>query len=159
MNTGLRVTLLLNIPPAPSSYGYHAPISLLYLGAQLDADGHAPVVLDRRTFPAEGDYLEAICRSTPDLIGIALYADTYTDTYRLICKIRRRLPSAKLVLGGPEVSAARERMMYTFHDKIDYLLSGEAEYTLSRLARCSADSDQAALASIAGVSRASTPNC
>lgn len=147
----LRVALVLNIP-GPGSYGNHVPISLLYLGAQLEREGHTATVLDRRTFATEKAYLEALKNVKADLIGICLYASSYTRAYKLINQIRRFRPSAKVVLGGPEVSANRQEVMELFRNKTDYLLSGEAEYTLAKLANCIAEENEVGLESIEGLS-------
>ena len=147
----LRVALVLNIPN-PTSYGNHVPISLLYLGAQLEQEGHTAIVLDRRTFAAEKAYLEALKNVKADLIGICLYATSYARVYKLINQIRRFCPSVKVVLGGPEVSANRQEVMELFRNKTDYLLSGEAEHTLAQLANCLAEENEVGLESIEGLS-------
>jgi len=148
---GLRVALVLNIPAGGSDVGKHVPISLLYLGTQLKREGHTPVVLDRRTFAREADFFNAIRDVDADLIGICLYADCYAVVYELINKVRRFAPSAKIVLGGPEVSAFREGVTRTFEGKADYLLCGEADHTLAKLANVLAENDWEALESVEGL--------
>ena len=148
----LRVALVLNIPYSPSTFGYNVPSSLLYLGAQLEREGHTAVVLDRRTFATEKAYLQALKDVKADLMGICLYANSYTRDYKLINQVRRFSPSAKVVLGGPEVSANRQEVMELFRSKVEYLLSGEAEYTLAQLANCLAEDNEVGLESIEGLS-------
>jgi len=147
----LTVALVLNIPGGGSNIGKHVPISLLYLGTELKRAGHTAVVLDRRNFPRETDFLSALKQVGADLIGVPLYADCYALTYELINKVRRFAPSTKIVLGGPEVSANLDGVAQTFEGKADYLLCGEADYTLARLADALAAGDTDALESVDGL--------
>jgi len=147
----LTVALVLNVPGRGSSIGKHVPISLLYLGTQLQRAGHAVVVLDRRNFPRQTDFLSALRQVGADLIGFPLYADCYALTYELINKVRRFAPSTKIVLGGPEVSANLDGVAETFQGKADFLLCGEADYTLAQLADALAAGAPDALASIDGL--------
>jgi radical SAM superfamily enzyme YgiQ (UPF0313 family) len=149
---GLRVALLLNIPSISTRLGRHAPISLLYLGAQLTRQGHTPSMLDRRTFAKDQDFLRALKNVDPQLVGISLYADCYGITYQLINRIRRYAPDVRIVLGGPEVSANRDGVAQVFDGKVDFLLCGEAEFTLGSLADALCDGDEAALEAIEGLS-------
>ena len=149
---GLRVALLLNIPSSATKLGRHVPISLLYLGAQLTRQGHTPLILDRRTFANDQDFLRALKDADPHLVGVSLYADCYAITYQLINRIRRYAPHLRIVLGGPEVSANRDGVAQVFHGKVDYLLCGEAEFTLGSLADALSEGDQALLETIEGLS-------
>lgn len=147
----LKVVLVLNIPAGKGGLGMHVPISLLYLGSQLSREGHNVVFFDRRTFPKYSEFLQKLKGVEADLIGIPLFAGDYTLAYELINRIRKFIPSPKIVMGGPEVSANREGVARIFY-KADYILSGEAEYTLSQLANCLADCDEKGLESIPGLS-------
>ena len=149
---GLRVALLLNIPSMSTKLGHHVPISLLYLGAQLTRQGHTPSILDRRTFANDQDFLRALKNADPRLVGVSLYADCYAITYQLINRIRRYAPHLKIVLGGPEVSANRDGVAQIFDGKVDYLLCGEAEFTLGNLANAQSEGDEAVLEAIEGLS-------
>jgi anaerobic magnesium-protoporphyrin IX monomethyl ester cyclase len=151
MRNGIKVVLVLNIPPCSYNFGQHVPVSLLYLGAQLTREGHTVKVLDRRTFHTEQDFLKAIKETEADLIGICLFADGYTRTYKLVNQIMRFSRPPKTVLGGPEVSAYRDGVPKIFSN-VDYFLTGEAEYSLSQLANCLAEGDKAGLESIGGLS-------
>ncbi len=147
----LTVALVLNIPPRHTNIGNHVPISLLYLGTQLKRSGHAAVVLDRRNFAHESHFLGALRAVEADVIGFPLYADCYALTYELINKVRRFAPSVKIVLGGPEVSADPEGVARTFASKADFLLSGEADATLTQLVDALATGDVGALESVEGL--------
>jgi radical SAM superfamily enzyme YgiQ (UPF0313 family) len=127
----------MNIPPNQHSFGNNVPISLLYLGAQL---------------VKEGQEVQILLNFVSDLIVLCLFSDGYTRCYELINQIRRFSSSVKIVLGGPEVSANREEVMRIFRNKADFLLVGEAEYTLGQLANCLADQNKSNLQSIKGIS-------
>ncbi len=144
----LKVTLVLNIN---GGFGCFIPLSLLYLGAQLNRNGHETVVLDRRTFSSGDAFLEALRATQSDLIGICLYADGYTTTYRLVNQIRRFDSVPKILVGGPEVTAHRSVVTNVF-DNVDYFLAGEAEYTLVKLADCIATGNNEGFNSIEGLS-------
>jgi radical SAM superfamily enzyme YgiQ (UPF0313 family) len=109
-------------------------------------------LLDRRTFAKDQDFLRALKNVDPQLVGISLYADCYGITYQLINRIRRYAPDLRIVLGGPEVSANRDGVARIFDGKVDYLLCGEAEFTLGGLADALSDGDEAALEAIEGLS-------
>jgi anaerobic magnesium-protoporphyrin IX monomethyl ester cyclase len=147
----VKIALVLDIPNSPGKWSSEAPISLLYLGAQLGREGHTVFVLDRRTYQTDRLFYDALKNTKADLIGIALYASNYTRVYKLVNEIQRFSSSARIVLGGPEVSANREEVMQLFN-KVDYLLVGEAEYTLACLANSLFDLNETELASIEGLS-------
>lgn len=146
----LRVALVSN-NQSPLSLGNDVPISLLYLGAQLEREGHTVFVLDRRTFKTDKTFLNALKNVKADLIGLSFFASSYTCVYKLVNQIRRFAPSVKILLGGPEVSANRQEVMQLF-SKVDYLLAGEAEYTLAQLANCTSERDETGLKKIEGLS-------
>lgn len=147
----VTVALVLDIPPSPGKWSSEIPISLLYLGASLIQAGHAVSVLDRRMFQTDELFYAALKETGADLVGIAFYADVYTRVDNLVNEIRSFSPLAKIVLGGPEASANREEIMQLF-EKVDYLLAGEAEYTLVQLCNNLFELDEIELASIEGLS-------
>lgn len=67
--------------------------------------------------------------SDADVVGFSAITCTLTRTAELVEETRRRNPAAAIVLGGPEPTCAPER---AFEAGADYVIRGEAEFTLPR---------------------------
>ena len=72
-----------------------------------------------------------------DVVGFSAITCTLTRTAELVSEARRRSPAATIVLGGPEPTCAPER---AFEAGADYVLRGEAEFSLPQLLNALADS-------------------
>jgi len=76
-----------------------------------------------------------IARKRPDLIGFSCYIWNIRETLDIAATIKKILPEAKIILGGPEVSYDSVETM-TKHPCIDYIAVGEGEQILYDLLRC-----------------------
>lgn len=76
--------------------------------------------------------VERICSEEPELIGISCYIWNISFVYALIGYLRKALPCAIIVLGGPEVSYCPEEVLRK-HPEVDYVLSGEGEVPFALL--------------------------
>ncbi len=65
-----------------------------------------------------------------DVIGFSAITCTLTRTADLVAEVRRLNPRATVVLGGPEPTCAPER---AFEAGADYVIRGEAEFSLQQL--------------------------
>lgn len=68
--------------------------------------------------------------SHADVVGFSAITCTLTRTAELIAEARRRNERATIILGGPEPTCAPER---AFDAGADYVIRGEAEFSLPRL--------------------------
>jgi radical SAM superfamily enzyme YgiQ (UPF0313 family) len=76
--------------------------------------------------------------ASADVIGFSAITCTLTRTAELVEEARRRNPRAIIVLGGPEPTCAPER---AFDAGADYVIRGEAEFTLPMFLEAVADDD------------------
>lgn len=68
----------------------------------------------------------------PDLIGFSCYIWNIDCVLRLCGDLKKALPSAHILLGGPEVSFTAKQVMEE-HPEIDFILCGEGERSLPLL--------------------------
>lgn len=71
----------------------------------------------------------------PDLVGISTFTFNRHASLRLAAIARRVLPRATIVLGGPHATHVH-RAILAENPAVDYVVIGEGEETLSRLAEC-----------------------
>jgi radical SAM superfamily enzyme YgiQ (UPF0313 family) len=79
---------------------------------------------------------------TADVIGFSAITCTLTRTADLVAEARLVDPDATIVLGGPEPTCAPER---AFEAGADYVIRGEAEFSLQQLLRALRDHPRGAL--------------
>ncbi len=127
----LRITLL-----GIASQYIHSSLAPWCLKAGLTAHAAAPheahVVEGTVNEPKEG-LLDRVISTAPDLLGISCYIWNIMTVAGLLPRIRAALPECAVVLGGPEVSFCAEETLGAFPEA-DYVISGEGEMALSRLA-------------------------
>lgn len=73
-----------------------------------------------------------ICRDRPDIVGLACYIWNIDAVLGLAALLRKVLPAAVIVLGGPEVTYDPEAVM-TANPSVDFIVLGEGEETLAAL--------------------------
>ena len=79
---------------------------------------------------------ERICSLNPDIVGLSCYVMNFLQTIRLIEAIKCRLPTTRIVVGGPHVSEkVIELKQLLDKSKIDFLVVGEGEEPLTNIIR------------------------
>ena len=78
-------------------------------------------------------FAQKIIDKKPDIIGLSVYIWNKKQTYSLIEILKKELKNTVFIAGGPEV-AYNPRQILSENSDIDYVLSGEGEYTLASLA-------------------------
>ncbi len=73
-----------------------------------------------------------IYRARPDVVGLACYIWNIDAILDLAALLKKVLPAATVVLGGPEVSYDPEEVMAA-NPAVDYVVQGEGEETLAAL--------------------------
>lgn len=73
------------------------------------------------------DFADKIINEKPDVVAFSTYIWNITKTLE-ICRIVKENHSCKIILGGPEV-AYRPKDVLEKYDFIDFVLSGEGEWT------------------------------
>lgn len=76
-------------------------------------------------------FAERILEERPDVVALSCYIWNISKTLEL-CRLIKQRRDCTVVLGGPEV-AYRPREILEMHPFVDYVLSGEGEWTFSSL--------------------------
>jgi len=82
---------------------------------------------------SEEDFKTRIQQLSPFIVGISCYTPTVINSHKIATRIKKYLPKAVIVAGGPHISALPEESMREFHD-FDIGVIGEGEETLKELA-------------------------
>lgn len=106
----------------------HSSLALRCLRAPLERAGHEVKLLEYTLKDRTSHVLEALYTEGADVYGFSCYIWNFESMLTLGENLHALLPSAKMVLGGPEVSFATER--FDGMDWIDAILCGEAEEEL-----------------------------
>ena len=111
----------------------HTSLALRYLKAY--AQGEFDVEIAEYTIkdPAMGIAAD-IFEKKPDVIGFSCYIWNIEETIVVVDMLRKVLPEAKIVLGGPEVSYDTEYWMNRL-SSVDFIVMGEGEETFRDLLR------------------------
>lgn len=117
----------------PSPY---IPLNLLCLAASLRERGHEAEILDQTLALTEGkaqeghefhrQIAELIGNGEPDVIGFTTMCNSYPQTLTLARHCRELLPTAKIVLGGPQATAVDLATLGHF-PWVDVVVRGEAD--------------------------------
>ena len=98
------------------------------------------------------EILGRIYEAKPDIIGFACYIWNIQLMKALLPQVRRVLPEAVLICGGPEVSYGTEEFLRQV-PAVDYVIRGEGEKAMANLLRCllAGDADFCGITGVAGV--------
>ena len=130
----------------PSGPRFGLPLSLLYLGASMEAAGYAVVLYDALTdmdvelcdlLPdADGTYhigasYESIGRRVreiaPDVVGITNpFSDFFSCTIQTASAVKAALPSVPVIVGGPHATSEPASFLYD-GSPVDYVMRAECE--------------------------------
>lgn len=85
--------------------------------------------------------LAEITRAKPEVVGFSVHIWNKTYVYSLIELVRKVLPAAKIVVGGPEVAFEPERI-FNEKSEIDFIVQGEGEICFSELLKALKNADE-----------------
>ena len=125
--------LLVNPPPPKGALSeeLQAPhIGLAYLAAVLERAGHKAWVIDSHPLGLEGlRLLPVIARAIkPDVVGVTATTYTVNQAYEAIRALKREVPWARVLMGGPHVTFMDAEALST--GLVDAVVRGEGEETL-----------------------------
>jgi radical SAM superfamily enzyme YgiQ (UPF0313 family) len=119
--------------------GYKPPQSLMILATYLRSKGFPNVeCLDAQVHnfsPLET--AEHLALAKPDVVGITAWTDFWYPTWKTLEHLRKLLPDAVIIIGGPHASVFPRESLET--SDADYLVSGDGEDILLELVQCLAD--------------------
>ncbi len=113
--------------------GHNPPLGILYIAAYLEArTKHEVSVLDCQV---EGLDSAGVARRAaalmPDVVGITAMTLCMVDVLDVVKAVKRSLPSATVVLGGPHVNLFPDETLNI--EGVDLLVVGEGEQPFARL--------------------------
>ncbi len=113
----------------------HAGLAPWYLAAACRQAGWEPVVLERTIGQDMAEASQAIAALCPDVVGICCYIWNIQQARELTRALKRRLPRAVVVVGGPEVSFRPQALLQSWPE-ISYVVCGEGEQAFPSLLVC-----------------------
>jgi len=125
----MRVALAYPFPKQEPSQ-CNPPLALLYLATGLRDHGTEVAVFDVDGFaggPAE--MWDRLAEFRPGLVGLPSFSEALPRLRDAVREVRSRLPRASLVVGGPHATACPDETL-DWYPEVDWLLRGEADYTL-----------------------------
>ena len=113
--------------------GFNPPLGILSLAGYLETHGDFELdIID--TQPSGQSYEElgaALRECDADVVGITAMTFTLIDVFKTVRLVRRLMPGAKILLGGPHVHLFPDETMR--HREVDFLIQGEGEIALLHL--------------------------
>jgi len=120
------------------------PFFLAYAAAVLEQAGIEVRLVDAIAEGMEaGPFLQEIADLVPDLVLLEASTPSIYSDLALSQEIKRRVPTVRLALCGPHVSALPVQTL-EMAPAVDFVLVGEYEYTLRHLAACLGEGEVAA---------------
>ena len=118
------------------------PLGLMSITTVAQKNGHDVAICDlnierkRGRIPKKNDWhraaAEYILSLQPELVGFGSMCSSFPATI-LICKVLKgKCPSLKTVMGGPQATMVFHDLLLTVPE-IDYILTGEADFSFSEL--------------------------
>jgi len=107
------------------------PVGLASIAAYLESRGRDVALLN---YSALGyrRALEHLLKLRPGLVGVSLYTHNRAESLRFIRALRKRLPRAVIVAGGPHAGLLAEPLLKKARE-IDYIIRGEGETALDMI--------------------------
>lgn len=111
------------------------PLGILSVATTLKKNGHDVKIIDAYVERLTVDAMvKRIFAETPDMVGVGVLTSSYPTAHKLILKIaaNKKNNSPLIVVGGPHATLLPEKLAQEL--PIDFLIRGEAEYPLTKLA-------------------------
>ena len=116
--------------------GFFSPLGLGYLGAALLKNNVEVSIVDSvvEQLPID-EIINRIKMFNPDIIGMSVMTPGSYEAYSAADEIKKSFPDSIIILGGPHPTSFPEEVM-TQCKSVDYVLTGEAEFSLPELVKC-----------------------
>lgn len=109
------------------------PQGLCYLAAVVRKNGYDVAIIDAEVLPySNAELLARVKEYAPDYIGITSTIVTIFTAADYVKMFRQNIKGAKIILGGPQITACPERTMELLPD-LDAGVLGEGEITIIEL--------------------------
>ena len=111
------------------------PIGLAYLAASLRENNFEVKIIDAKSLDMNHKQTcEAVLMEKPDLVGITMFTSQLRSALITARKIKKSLPSCKIVVGGSHVHPQHEELIRK-ESFIDFCVRIEGEITMVELAK------------------------
>jgi len=128
----LRIAIVQTYHPYTQFTHVH-PLGIMAIASAVRAKGHADVhILDMKVegwTPSEA--VDALVELAPDVVGLSAMTYEAGCMHDVAKEVKRRLPNAVVVCGGPHPSVADDDVMQDA--SVDFAVRGEAEDTFAEL--------------------------
>lgn len=113
--------------------GFNPPLGILSLAGYLEDHSSFSVdLIDAQPKGYTYPQLETLLADrTADVVGITAMTFTLIDVFKTVHMVRKVMPHAKIILGGPHVHLYPEETIR--HPQVDFLLQGEGEIAFLKL--------------------------
>jgi anaerobic magnesium-protoporphyrin IX monomethyl ester cyclase len=110
------------------------PLALLYLATNLRREGVEVQVFDVDGYRDRTELLDEVARFRPELVGMPSFSEISLQRglQAALVGLCEKLPKATVVIGGPHATACPRETLTSF-PQADFVLRGEADYTLGEL--------------------------
>ena len=130
------IFLMTTAPPEKSPWGMAGklpPLGLAYVAAALQNNGFEVEIYDNYLLDRPITEVKAeIKKRQPKIVGITCSSLTYTRCIETAKAAKEANPNCKVVVGGPHPSYMPQTMLQ--HKEIDFVVVGEGEAAMARLA-------------------------
>ena len=109
----------------------HSNLAIRCLRAPLEQEGFSVALVEYTLRDRTAHILEHLHREAADVYGFSCYIWNLQQTLALAQALKLLRPSARIILGGPEVSYGAER--FSGMDFIDAIVCGEGEEAMRKL--------------------------
>jgi len=107
------------------------PITQLWLAAVLLRGNHSVSILDATSFQlTEEEILQAIKHEKPDIVGFTVFTNAFYEVVYMAKRIKEQFPKIRIAIGGYHSNSVASDF---YLDCIDYIFTGEGEYSLLEL--------------------------
>jgi len=113
--------------------GFNPPLGILSLAGYLEHHSRFSIqLLDAQPKRFSYEQLEELLQEREaDVVGITAMTFTLIDVFKTVRLVRRVMPNAKIVLGGPHVHLYPKETIR--HPEVDFLVQGEGEIAFLQL--------------------------
>ena len=112
----------------------HTNLAVRAIGHALRAAGEEVVILEKNLKDTRLSVLETLVSERADVYGFSVYIWNAPEMYAFASELKTLLPSAFIVMGGPEVSFA-DGEFFEKHPEADAVIAGEGEEAFPALVR------------------------
>lgn len=147
------ILLMTTAPPVKSPWGVPGklpPLGLAFVAASLEQAGYQATILDNYNLkkPIE-EVKQELKRFEPDIVGITCGSVTYRRCIETAKAVKEVLPYCKVVVGGWQPTYMPESLLQ--YPEIDYLVMGEGEQAMVKLADSLTERKKSAISNIPGI--------